>query len=174
MNNKGFTMIEMMIVVAIIGVLAALSAPSYNRFIAHQRLNGATREIYSVMKGIRVSAIKEGTQYAIFPNTSTQLEVIVPPTNYIAFSDAVNAGINPPFTVQSTYDLSTLGYTGVSVTATSIVPIFQRTGFVSTVDTSGSTPLFSHTTTPGNFVFTSSYGETKQISINMAGHALIQ
>ncbi|HNW94513.1 MAG TPA: type IV pilin protein [bacterium] len=37
MNHRGFTLIELMIVVAIVGVLAAIAYPSYQEFIARAR-----------------------------------------------------------------------------------------------------------------------------------------
>lgn len=173
-NQRGFTIIEMMVVVVIIGIIAAMAIPSYNKFIAHQRLNGVARELFSDVRGARVAAIKEGVQYAINFKTSTQFEVIkaLTPT-YNTFSEAVAAGLSTPFSVVTNYDLVALGYYGVTMTVPTILPIFQRTGAVSSVDVSGGIPVFSPTAPP-SYVLTNSYGETKSISINAAGYARIQ
>jgi type IV pilus assembly protein PilA len=42
---RGFTLIELMIVVAIIGILAALAIPSYQGFVAKSQVNRAVSEL---------------------------------------------------------------------------------------------------------------------------------
>lgn len=188
-NQRGYTLTELMIVVAIIGVLAAMAVPSYNKFIAHSNLNGAAREIASDLRGARVAAIKEGVQYALYygtwsasSTTTTQFQVLRAladqTPSYPTFVSGAAVPISQPFTVTNIYVLSNLGYNGIMVQVPQTIPIFQKTGIVSSglsvnfASSSVTTASFS-TTAPSNIILTNSYGETKTISISTSGKVKI-
>jgi type IV pilus assembly protein PilE len=50
MNNKGFTLIELMITVAIIGIISALALPSYNSYITRSKRTECRAALMQVMQ----------------------------------------------------------------------------------------------------------------------------
>jgi type IV pilus assembly protein PilA len=56
---SGFTLIELMIVVAILGILAAVAIPQYQQYMARAKWTGALHEISSTKTGIE-SATNNG------------------------------------------------------------------------------------------------------------------
>ena len=60
-NNKGFTLIELMIVVAIIGILAAIALPAYQTYTNKAKFSEVVSLIQGHKTAIEVCAATEGT-----------------------------------------------------------------------------------------------------------------
>jgi type II secretion system protein H len=65
MSNKGFTLIEMMIVIAIIGILSAVSMYGWLGYQNNVNLKTAAREVMADMTSCKQRAVSEGIDYCI-------------------------------------------------------------------------------------------------------------
>lgn len=57
MNEKGFTLIEMMIVVAVIGILAAIAYPSYQEYVKRTKRGELKTELVQIAQNIEKQKI---------------------------------------------------------------------------------------------------------------------
>jgi len=64
--DKGFTMVEMLVVVAIIAIMAAIVFPAIMSQMAHIRLKRTTMDITVAMQAARLKAIAKNTRYKVY------------------------------------------------------------------------------------------------------------
>jgi type IV pilus assembly protein PilA len=90
-NKKGFTLIELMIVVAIIGILAAIAIPAYSSYTRKARLTEVTHSMGAVGNAC-VESFQSQSEYPDCPDLATiqnSLGVTIPGTY-------VSAGVVAP------------------------------------------------------------------------------
>lgn len=70
-GKAGFTLIEAMIVVGIIGVVAALGTPAMERFFIDLRTRSAARATADALRIARADAIRTGSPHLVFLSAAT-------------------------------------------------------------------------------------------------------
>ncbi|MBI5805612.1 GspH/FimT family pseudopilin [candidate division TA06 bacterium] len=77
MKEKGFTLIELMVVVVIIGIVAGFSIPSFIRTIPTARLKDSADDLRGKLMIARIKAIGEGVPYiAVFTENGTSFNIV--------------------------------------------------------------------------------------------------
>jgi len=113
-KTRGFTLIEVMIVVAIVGILAAIAIPSYQAYVIRSRRTSAQSHLMDVAQR-QQQYLLDTRSYA--PDLATLS--VTTPTNvatYYTITIAVANGTPPTFTVTATPIVGTPQATDVTLT----------------------------------------------------------
>jgi prepilin-type N-terminal cleavage/methylation domain-containing protein len=172
-NNFGFSLIELMLTICILGILLAISVAGYNEMAVRHELGGASREVLAMMRKARMIAIKE--------DTSVVVSFDVPNNTYMAFvDDGVGSVDNDHNGIRDNalnfkYDAGErtvisgkmpphVTITGANFGGDSYF-LFDGKGF----------PLDkTNTLTGGAIGFKDSQGEIRNVTLSLSGHTTIQ
>jgi type IV fimbrial biogenesis protein FimT len=120
---RGFSIAELMTVVSLIGILAAVGIPSFLSFQPSMRLNGAAREVLGRLMWARANAVQ---------NNNTSVVTFLNDHSFQIFNDANSNGsadANETITINLQTDYSDVTFT---VSGSSSTPTFNGRGTAST------------------------------------------
>jgi len=145
-GKRGFTLVEMMIVIAVLAIIAAIAAPNFQTYMAQRRLNGAARLVMTDLMDARMKAVSENNQFKVFFLDTHQYKML---------DDENNNGTEDTGETSVTKDIQS-NYPGVTLSA-SAHPIFYPRG-----------------TAWGTTVTLTNTSGSKSVSVSTAGRVKIQ
>jgi len=86
-NRKGFTLTEVTVVLSLLGIMSAISVPSYISWLPRHRLQTSVRQIYDDMNLAKIRAVKDNTDACITFNTGAATYTVFLDSNSNAIQD---------------------------------------------------------------------------------------
>jgi len=157
-KTSGFTLMELMVTIAIVAILSAIVIPNFIAWVPKFRLGGASRDVLAILQKTRVQAVKDNTSYVLIFDTGN--------ASYTAFlddggGDPANSGNGVLDAGERVLMQKTLA-NGIDISATTLP------GDWVVFDTQGTASA------AGNITLADNRGNVRQIILELAGGSRIQ
>ncbi len=75
-KQSGFTLIELIVIIAIVAIFAAIAVPNFLSYMPKHRLNGAARQIMGDLMAARMKAVSQNCDVAVtFASGNPEYEI---------------------------------------------------------------------------------------------------
>jgi type IV fimbrial biogenesis protein FimT len=163
-NESGFTLAELMVVIAIIAITSTIAIPGIIGWLPKYRLSSAAREILSAVEHARLTAVKQNASVGVSFATGSD-------TYRLWIDDGDGGGVADDAAENGTERMVKNGQmpAGVDMTAAifGAAPQFRFNGMGIPTRTDGSLG-------GGNIVLINQRGDTRTVSITNGGNGRIQ
>lgn len=117
LSTSGFSLVEMMVAVAIIAILATIAVPAFQNMIVQSRLSSQTNDLVGAIQAARGEAIKRNQQIRFCRTSSTtstdcagagnwEFWIVVNPANTVLRRGSINSELR----LTSTFNLGRLTF----------------------------------------------------------------
>lgn len=70
-RTRGFTLLEVMVTLAVLGILVSIAIPSFSYLAANTKMKGAATDLHLALLKARSEAVKRSTSVTLTPTNST-------------------------------------------------------------------------------------------------------
>ncbi|MBW2576380.1 MAG: GspH/FimT family pseudopilin [Deltaproteobacteria bacterium] len=109
-KRSGFTLIELVVVIAVLGILTAVGVPNFLSWLPKYRLKSAARDLYSNMQLAKMTAIKSNQNCTVTYSTDPDQYVLSGGLSKTVVLEDYGSGVNFDGPGNETFAVTTITF----------------------------------------------------------------